>query len=150
MEEGVRETGPSSLVSLTTAHYRLWCRRGLQVAGSTVPDFGFLCPIWRYGTLQTCFSAAMRPHHSPWSMGRMDEEMAFMPQSARLRCRSGRSVFCVRASLQTAGAFLSFLTPMDLSKSLFSCLGEETLMFVFKVDMGKSRMCLVALPARLG
>lgn len=81
----------------------------------------------------------------------MDEEMAFMSQSARLRCRSGRSVFCVRASLQTAGAFLSSLTPpMDLSKSLFSCLGEETLMFVFKVDMGKGRMCLVALPARLG
>ena len=126
MEEGVRETGLSSLVSLTTAHYRLWCRRGFQVTGNTVPDFGFLCPIWRYGTLQTCFSAAMRPHHSPWSMGRMDEEMAFMSQSARLRCRSGRSVFCVRASLQTAGAFLSSLTPHgSLEESLFMSRGRD-------------------------
>lgn len=39
---------------------------------------------------------------------------------------------------------------MDLSKGLFSCLGEEALTFVFKVDMGKGRICLVALPARLG
>lgn len=81
----------------------------------------------------------------------MDEEMAFTSQSARLRRRSRRSVFCVLSRLaQTAGAFLSSPAPMDLSKSLFSCLGEETLTFVFKVDMGKGRICLVALPARLG
>lgn len=149
MEEGVRETGLSSLVSLTTAHYRmeralrlspcmlyskrigrwrflfefaacallslatahcrLWCRRGFQVTGSTVPDSGFRCPIWRCGTLQTCFSAVMRPFHSPWSMGRMDEEMAFTPQSARLRCRSGRSVFCVLSRLATDSGSLSFV-----------------------------------------
>lgn len=123
MEEGVRNVRAPSF---SIAHYRLWCRRGLQVTGSTVPDFGFRCPIWRYGTLQTCFSAAMRPHHSPWSMGRMDEEMAFMSQSARLRCRSGRSVFCVRASLQTAGAFLSSLTPHgSLEEPLFMSRGRD-------------------------
>ena len=102
-------SGLSSLVSLATAHYRLWCRRGFQVTGNTVPDFGFRCPIWRYGALQTCFSAAMRPFHSPWSMGRMDEEMAFTSQSARLRCRSGRSVFCVLSRLATDSGSLSFV-----------------------------------------
>ena len=102
-------SGLSSLVSLTTAHYRLWCRRGFQVTGNTVPDFGFRCPIWRYGALQTCFSAAMRPFPSPWSMGRMDEEMAFTSQSARLRCRSGRSVFCVLSRLATDSGSLSFV-----------------------------------------
>lgn len=81
----------------------------------------------------------------------MDEEMAFTSQSARLRRRSRRPVFRVLSRLaQTAGAFLSSLASMGFSKSLFSCLGEETLTFVFKVDMGKGRICLVALPARLG
>ena len=103
------EFAACALLSLATAHYRLWCRRGFQVTGSTVPDFGFRCPIWRYGTLQTCFSAVMRPFHSPWSMGRMDEEMAFTPQSARLRCRNGRSVFCVISRLATDSGSLSFV-----------------------------------------
>ena len=121
------EFAACALLSLATAHYRLWCRRGFQVTGSTVPDSGFRCPIWRCGTLQTCFSAVMRPFHSPWSMGRMDEEMAFTSQSARLRCHSGRSVFCVLSRLATDSGSPSFVPGPhgSLEEPLFMSRGRD-------------------------
>ena len=38
------EFAACALLSLATAHYRLWCRRGFQVTGSTVPDFWLSVP----------------------------------------------------------------------------------------------------------